>query len=1506
MIGPAGAVRAVVSPSEDGLIAFITPERPLRPGANYTVVVKGVRSVSGGVLALTTIAFGTRDLGSIPAGATLSRNSAGAANSAGVAGAAGTTSTGTAGTEETIVVTVPGQAANDDEIFVPTEKNLMGRWRTDRPLPRAVERQINDAITLKVSLVWESATRGKRSPLLQRMKPFAGRFPQLTTGVSGVVLKLNDQPLANVAISIGKRRTRTDGSGRFAMLGLSPGHYELFVDGSTAGGSGFEFGKFIIGTDVEQNDVTELPTVYLPKIRASDWIDVPNPVRQEIVVKHPNVPGMEVRIPKGTVLRERDGRLVTRLALIPIPLDRTPIPFPTNAPVFVSVQPDSLTVEGLTAGVTPGVRILYPNATFAKVGSRASFWKYDPSGKGWYVYGEGGVTPDERQVAPDAGVESFDTIGFMFSPQGSPPEPPRKTGENCPSGSPPDRPKTKPTEGKPKPTGDPCRFLNASPAVKDPVDAASGLFVHGDTDLSVADILPVYVTRTYRPDDSVVRAFGLGTSHPYGTYLRFPNDNINSPTMAMVMSDGSVKTFANVSVSSNQVFEYKGNDADLYKATISFMRGADTNATLYRWRLRRRDGTQMEFEAAAFGYGLTRITDRSGNTVQFVRNGGRITRILSPSGRYIDFTYDSSNRIWRAEDISGRAVTYVYTAAGDSSGSPPGYLWTVTDPDNKVEEYKYDSNGRMTQVKDKRGNVVVTNTYDTNGRVIQQDYPGPAIVTYAYTTDAGGNITQTDMTDARSLVTRMQFNTARLMTNRIEAFGTALARTTTFEYRPADNLLSATVDPLGRRTEYDYDALGNVITRRSLAGTANQITETYTYTPDFNQIATYTDPRSQISRYFYDTQGRLTEVRDPLLNSTKFEYNSQGLVTRVIDPRNKATVFAYLLTDLVSVTDPLNRTTQVFTDLIGRVTQVIDPLGNRTLSAYDKLSRPLSTTDPLGKVVSMGYDANGNLTSFTDPRGGITGFGYDARNRLITRTDPLLRTETLIRDGNDNVLSRTDRKSQITTTTYDALDRPLITTWQGGATTTRTWDAANRLTQIADTVSGTITRQYDVRFDTVTQEIGPVGPATATVNTQYDTAGRRTQMQVVGQTAVTYGYDNANRLASVTQGSNAASFTYDAASRRTTATLPNLVTIDYGYDDANQLTSLTYKRSGATLQALAYGYDAGGRRTSMSGTAARINLPPALASATYDANNRLTNWAGTAQTYDFNGNLTNDGVNTYTWDVRDRLTALSGSIPISNVYDPFNRRVSKTQSGVQGGTLYDGWSEITGFNGTVVSANFLNGLGLDERYARTNTAGVTHTYLPDAIGSTTGLVASSGAITGTFTYEPYGTSTQNGVDSTGLRFTGRAEDTPNLMYYRARFYNPRTSRFISEDPIGLAGGYNLYAYVGGDPVSRRDPLGRDWFRPESHPYIVGRPDSDFVEPGVGVGRFIDDYVPAGHTLAELHDVAVDSYVKAGYPDWLVNIPTIPSYYVQAIAQEIADSILNLFGRKPRNYSCPAR
>lgn len=57
--------------------------------------------------------------------------------------------------------------------------------------------------------------------------------------------------------------------------------------------------------------------------------------------------------------------------------------------------------------------------------------------------------------------------------------------------------------------------------------------------------------------------------------------------------------------------------------------------------------------------------------------------------------------------------------------------------------------------------------------------------------------------------------------------------------------------------------------------------------------------------------------------------------------------------------------------------------------------------------------------------------------------------------------------------------------------------------------------------------------------------------------------------------------------------------------------------------------------------------------------------------------------------------------------------------------------------------------------------------------------------------------------------TTRELDGTGLYYYRARYYHPTLSRFISEDPIEYAAGANVYAYVGGDPVRRVDPYGED-------------------------------------------------------------------------------------------------
>jgi len=105
--------------------------------------------------------------------------------------------------------------------------------------------------------------------------------------------------------------------------------------------------------------------------------------------------------------------------------------------------------------------------------------------------------------------------------------------------------------------------------------------------------------------------------------------------------------------------------------------------------------------------------------------------------------------------------------------------------------------------------------------------------------------------------------------------------------------------------------------------------------------------------------------------------------------------------------------------------------------------------------------------------------------------------------------------------------------------------------------------------------------------------------------------------------------------------------------------------------------------------------------------------------------------------------------------------------------------------------------------------GAVFVYAQELPGHVAGLVARGNAVVNQYTYTPWGEplATSEQVPQP-LRYAAREYDAETGLYYvRARYYDPQQGRFVSEDPIGLPGGLNLYTYTGNDPSNFTDPLG---------------------------------------------------------------------------------------------------
>jgi RHS repeat-associated protein len=1177
--------------------------------------------------------------------------------------------------------------------------------------------------------------------------------PAGTTALAGQALERNGLPLAGVHLSVEgtSTGTTTDESGRFLLSELPAGHQTLVVDGESVPGDQ-RYGSYEVSVDLADHKTTTLDyTVWLTSLDRAGNRQIASPTERETNLTTPSVPGLEVRIPAGTVIRSAAGKTVKDLNITAIPVNQAPFPLPpfVPIPVYFTIQPGR-------AYLSKGAQIVYPNWGGLRPGQRAEFWNYDPKDRGWYVYGRGTVSADGKQVVPDPGVRVWQFTGAMLA---SSPLPPGSGPTGASSG--------------------------------DPVDLFSGLFTYHQRDLALPDTLPIDIQRTYRPADSNSYSFGIGTTNQYDLRLW---SGAGAAEANLILPSGQRVHYMRTSPGTGfSDGEYKSTSTPgpFYASTLKYN---PSGGGAY-WNLQLTNGMIY-----IFGVGrLLEVRDSHGNKLVITRSGEDMTQITAPHGRWVKFTYDGSHRITELTDNGGRHVKYTYTS---------GRLTKVEGLGGRTTEYEYDGSGRMKAVINARGNKYLQVAYDAHGRVEKQTSGDGATFGFAYKLNKAGEDEATTITDPLGRQREVQFNFQGFPTSETEAPGTELAQTTSIERQPETGLILSETDPLGRETDLEYDSNGNVKEATRLAGTGEAQATKYAYETGTNRITEETDPLGHTTKYQYGASGELLKRTDPLGHEVTFEYNNDGQPTAITNAESETTKLGYESGDLVAVTNPLGRTTSQFVDALGRVRTITLPGGERYLYGYNEANQPTSVRTPSGAETTMEYDADGNPVKLTDPRGGETTIAYDSMDRIESEVDPLKKSTDFSYDKAGDLIEVVDRRGKVSTFEYDGLRRMATASFGvSGETAESTieyeYNEANRPTKVNDSVSG----EYTLSYDSLDRLAGLEGP-NGSVGYEYDAAGRRTLMTASGLGTVAYEYDKANRLTEVADGEQNVSLGYDKANRLEHLTLPDGIEQRYGYDKAGEATSIAYKHGESTLGEIDYAYDVDGRTEAMWGSYARLALPEALKSAKYNAGNEMIEREGKELSYDADGNLTSDGSSEYSWDARGQLSGISGANSASFSYDPFGRRISKTLGGTTTDLLYDGPNVVQESVEGSATADLLTGLRPDQLFARM-TGGGTDSYLTDVLGSTIALADGSAEVGTSYTYDPFGTATETGeANDNPFKFTGRENDGTGLQYNRARYYSPADARFISRDPAGLVGsGPNLYWYASGNPLNFTDPSG---------------------------------------------------------------------------------------------------
>ena len=280
-----------------------------------------------------------------------------------------------------------------------------------------------------------------------------------------------------------------------------------------------------------------------------------------------------------------------------------------------------------------------------------------------------------------------------------------------------------------------------------------------------------------------------------------------------------------------------------------------------------------------------------------------------------------------------------------------------------------------------------------------------------------------------------------------------------------------------------------------------------------------------------------------------------------------------------------------------------------------------------------------------------------------------------------------------------------------------------------------------------------------------------------------YAYDYMGNLlkSEITGSANVTTlYTYDKVGNRLTKKQNN-VTTTYTYNGLNQLTG----ESGGG-NSLNYVYDANGNQIRITGTADGTSVNKVFA-------------------YTPSGNMTS-----YT----------NGTVTQVNRYNGDGQRVSKTEGSDVTNYFYQDGSVLytTDSQGNVKAFNLLNVFDILGTLRINGNNVSSYFYTEDMRGSTVNVIDNSGNTVLSYWYDDFGQVNEYRESGNSLinevQYTGAIYDElTGLLYLNARFYDPATGRFISQDTYrgerDDAGTWHLYAYCANDPVNYVDPSGHN-------------------------------------------------------------------------------------------------